>query len=116
MNYPDVFADIGNVNLFSDKTVLHPGELEPLPTELIGKLDGKGFVENRLDSRMRYAKGGTEIAILCAENQSDICNAMPVRDMGYQYVNYLDQIKNSRQSQKESESPHLPSGCLTARN
>ena len=27
MNYPDVFADIGNVNLFSGKTVLHPGEL-----------------------------------------------------------------------------------------
>ena len=27
MNYPDVFADIGNVNLFSGKTVLHPGDL-----------------------------------------------------------------------------------------
>ena len=83
MNYPDVFADIGNVNLFCGETVLHPAELEPLPTELIGKPDGKGLVENRLDSRMRYTKGGTEIGILCAENQSDICNVMPVRDMDY---------------------------------
>ena len=46
MNYPDVFADIGNVNLFSGKTVLHSGELQSLPTELIGKPDGKGLVEN----------------------------------------------------------------------
>ncbi|MCI7739361.1 MAG: hypothetical protein MSR29_08240 [Lachnospiraceae bacterium] len=88
MNYPEVFADIGNVNLFSGKVVLHPEELELLPTDLIGKPDEKRLIENRLDSRMRYRKGGTEIAILCAENQSDICNAMPVRDMGYQYVNY----------------------------
>ena len=100
MNYPDVFADIGNVNLFSGKTVLHPGELQSLPTELIGKPDGKGLVENRLDSRMRYTKGGTEIAILCAENQSDICNAMPVRDMGYQYVNYLEQVKKIQVKEK----------------
>ena len=100
MNYPDVFADIGNVNLFYGKTVLNPAELESLPTELIGKPDGKGLVENRLDSRMRYAKGGTEIAILCAENQSDICNAMPVRDMGYQYVNYLEQVKKIQVKEK----------------
>ena len=100
MNYPEVFADIGNVNLFSGKVVLHPEELEPLPTDLIGKPGGKRLIENRLDSRMRYRKGGTEIAILCAENQSDICNAMPVRDMGYQYANYLDQIKHF---QKETE-------------
>ena len=46
MNYPDVFADIRNVNLFSGKTVLHSGELQSLPTELIGKPDGKGLVEN----------------------------------------------------------------------
>ena len=100
MNYPDVFADIGNVNLFSGKTVLHSGELQPLPTELIGRPDGKGLVENRLDTRMRYMKGGTEIAILCAENQSDICNAMPVRDMGYQYVNYLEQVKKIQVKEK----------------
>ena len=46
MNYPDVFADIGNVNLFYGKTVLNPAELESLPTELLGKPDGKGLVEN----------------------------------------------------------------------
>ena len=50
MNYRDVFADIGNVNLFSGKTVLRSGELEPLPTELVEKPDGKGLVENRLES------------------------------------------------------------------
>ena len=37
MNYPEVFADIGNVNLFSGKVILHPEELAPLPTDLIGK-------------------------------------------------------------------------------
>ena len=104
-NYPDVFADIGNVNLFSGETVLRPEELEPLPTELIGKPDGKDLAENRLDSRMRYKKDGTEIAILCAESQSDICNAMPVRDMGYQYANYYDQIKKHR-AQAEAEGRH----------
>ena len=112
MNYPEVFADIGNVNLFLGEDVLHSEELEPMPTELIVKPDGKGLVENRLDSRMRYRKGGTEIAILCAENQSDICNTMPVRDMGYQYANYLDQIRHfqGKSGGKKTFTKWLPDG------
>lgn len=101
LSYQEVFADIGNVNLFEGKRILHPEELCPLPTELLGKPDGRTLVENRLDIRMSYRKGETEIAILCAENQSDICNVMPVRDMGYQYANYRHQIKLLQQQQKE---------------
>ncbi len=114
----DVFADIGNVNLFSGKSVIRPEELEPLPTSVSFKTGGAAgdgrLVERNLDSRMRYTKDGTEIAILCAENQSNICNAMPVRDMGYLYAGYNEQVQTLKQK-AETRGKHpvtkwLPDG------
>ena len=52
---------------------------------------------------MKCKKAGTDFVFICMENQSDICNIMPVRDMGYQYVKYTDQIKLWQKKNKKSK-------------
>lgn len=99
LNCPDVFADISNVNLFDGEDLLRPEELEPLPTELTYK-DNYGVMRHHyLDTRMKAAEHQTDIAVFCVENQSGVSNIMPVRDMGYLYSNYTEQI---RQIQREN--------------
>lgn len=103
--YPDIFADIGNVNLYGGKQIIFPDDLELLPSNLPYRdIQGK-HRELRPDVRMKVKKTGMEIAIICAENQSGICNTMPVRDMGYEYTSYQEQIRkikdiNRRQGKK----------------
>ncbi len=90
----DVFADISNVNLFEGEELLHPEELEQMPTEVTYK-DNYGMIHHHyLDTRMKAKDYQTDIAIFCVENQSGISNIMPVRDMGYLYSNYNEQIRN----------------------
>ena len=100
LNCPDVFSDIGNVNLFMGEELICPEELEQMPTELIYK-DNYGTMRHHyLDTRMKAKKHQTDIAVFCIENQSGVSNIMPVRDMGYLYSNYNEQV---RKLQKEAE-------------
>ena len=74
--------------------MLHPEELEQMPTEVTYK-DNYGMIHHHyLDTRMKAKDYQTDIAIFCVENQSGISNIMPVRDMGYLYSNYNEQIRN----------------------
>lgn len=93
LNCPDVFADISNVNLFEGEVLLEPDKLEPMPTELIYKDDYGRMRHHYLDTRMKVTEDGADIAIFCVENQSGVSNIMPVRDMGYLYTNYNEQIR-----------------------
>lgn len=98
---PDVFADISNVHLFGGKRVVLPEELERLPGEMIHRQSG--ILQRRMaDVRMRYQKAGVDIAIIHAENQSGICNTMPIRDLGYIYSNYNEQIKAIKQQNEQN--------------
>ena len=90
---PDVFADISNVHLFGGEEVIRPEDLEPLPQDMVHR-KGNGKLETLMgDVRMRFKKEGIVIAMIQAENQAGICNTMPVRDLGYIYANYKEQIK-----------------------
>ncbi len=100
---PDVFSDICNVNLFGNEEFVHADELTPVPTETSYKLPNGVLRENRGDVRMRHSVSNTDIAIICLENQSDICNTMPIRDMGYIYAGYLNQIQNIKRENKRKK-------------
>lgn len=56
--YSDIFADIGNVNLYGGKQVISPDDLELLPSKLSYQdLQGK-HRELRPDVRMKVKKQG----------------------------------------------------------
>lgn len=102
LNCPDVFADVGNVNLFDGENIIHPDELEKLPTETIYRDRGGKLRHHYLDTCMKVKNGGTDIAIVCVENQNGVSNVMPVRDMGYLYSGYSEQIRKiRRENEKE---------------
>ena len=96
----EVFADISNVNLYGGERVIRPEDLELLPQEMIYK-DSEGKPAKVMaDVRMRWRKNGTIIAFMQMENQSEINNIMPIRDLGYIYTNYNEQI---REHKRENE-------------
>ncbi len=96
----EVFADISNVNLYDGRNVIRPEDLELLPQEMHYK-DSEGKPAKVMaDVRMRWRKNGSVIAMIQIENQSEINNIMPVRDLGYIFNNYNEQIK---EHQRENE-------------
>ena len=92
----DVFSDICNVNLFGEEGTLSPEQLELMPTETIYHGSDGNLREHRMDVRMKHKGSKTDIAVFCMENQSGTCNTMPVRDMGYLYSGYNEQIQRIR--------------------
>ena len=96
----EVFADISNVNLYDGRNVIQPEDLELLPQEMHYK-DSEGKPAKVMaDVRMRWRKNGSVIAMIQIENQSEINNIMPIRDLGYIFNNYNEQIK---EHQRENE-------------
>ena len=102
----EVFADISNVNLYGGERVIRPEDLELLPQEMIYK-DSEGKPAKVMaDVRMRWRKNGTIIAFMQMENQSEINNIMPIRDLGYIYTNYNEQIKEHKR-ENERKGRHF---------
>lgn len=96
----EVFSDISNVNLYDGRNVIQPEDLELLPQEMYYK-DSEGKPAKVMaDVRMRWRKNGSVIAMIQIENQSEINNIMPIRDLGYIFNNYNEQIK---EHQRENE-------------
>ena len=101
---PEVFADISNANLYDGEQVIQPEDLELLPQEIHYK-DSEGKPAKVMaDVRMRWRKNGTIIALIQMENQSEINNIMPVRDLGYIFNNYNEQIKEHKRVNERSGS------------
>ena len=99
---PEVFADISNVNLYDGEQVIRPEDLELLPQEMHYK-DSEGKPAKVMaDVRMRWCKNGTIIALIQMENQSEINNIMPVRDLGYIFNNYNEQIKEHKRENERN--------------
>lgn len=98
--YPDVFADIINVNLYGGKQIIFPEDLEKLPSKMLYRSPEGHMKELDSDIRMKVWREGREIAIFCIENQSGICNTMPVRDMGYVFAGYTEQIRGIKEKNR----------------
>jgi len=86
------FADVINVGMFQAKKVLSAEQL----SERDGYL---AHAKKKQDSIQRYrdvtkkADFGTNFMIIGIENQSELHLAMPVRVMGYEFMNYNKQLK-----------------------
>lgn len=98
LNCPDVFADIGNVNLFGGRQVVKESGLERLPQELVYRNRQGDLGEHRMDTRMKVREENVDVVIFCAENQAAVSNTMPVRDMGYLYSSYSEQIREKNRA------------------
>jgi len=108
------FADVINVGMFRAKKVLSAEQL----SERDGYL-GHTKKENKRDSIQRYrdvtkkADFGTNFMIIGIENQSELHLAMPVRVMGYEFMNYnkqLKEIKTAHDKKKDLSGIELLSG------
>ena len=97
---PDVFADVGNVNLFDGEPVIRPEQLVRLPQESFYRDNYGRLREHCMDCRMKVEEQGVAIAILCLENQAGVCDTMPVRELGYIYTNYSEQLRHIRQEKE----------------
>lgn len=102
LQWPDVFADISNVNLFHGQRILLEENLSLEPSNAVIKFDMGELKEIFSDIHMKYVDQ-EGIVYFRIENQSDICNIMPVRDMGYQYAGYQQQIKQLMKDNKKAQ-------------
>lgn len=112
LQWPDVFADISNVNLFHGQRILSERNLSLEPTNAVFPFDAGELKEVQSDIHMKYTddEGAVYFRI---ENQSDICNTMPVRDMGYQYAGYQQQVKKQmKKNEREKIFPKRYSQVL----
>lgn len=97
----DVFSDICNVNLFQSRKQILPEDLEPVGTEVEYRDANGELKEHRMDVRMKHRNSNVDIALFCLENQSGISNIMPIRDMGYLYSSYSEQIREIKEKNRE---------------
>lgn len=88
------FADVINVGMFQAKKVLSANKLSECDGYL-GHLEKKRKSESIQKYRdvSKKADFGTTFMILGIENQSELHLAMPVRIMGYEFMNYNKQLK-----------------------
>ena len=94
LQYKDVFSDIVNVNLFGGRHYISANELSREPGELITKSSSDNKLKQlQMDVPMKCNKKYNTRFFVCLENQSDINNIMPVRDMGYQHAKYMEQVR-----------------------
>lgn len=89
------FADIMNAGLFHGKTILRGEDLsseERYTGGLFGRLRKRKAVYKYRDV-IKKAAFGSNFVLLGIENQSKIDYAMPVRVMGYDFLNYDEQLR-----------------------
>ena len=100
------FADVMNVGMFQEKV---------LTAEQLSERDGYlGHVEKDKDDSSiqrsrdvtKKAAFGTNFIILTTENQSDIHYAMPVRVMGYEFLDYNRQLKEIKAVHDKKKDLH----------
>lgn len=81
---------------------------------VLKKTDGKEIAVQRYRDIMMRADDGTRIVVLACENQEEVHYAMPVREMLYDALNYVDQVnalrKNHREKKDIKESAEFISG------
>ena len=94
LQYKDVFSDIVNVNLSG---------------ELITKSSSDNKLKQlQMDVPMKCNKKYNTRFFVCLENQSDINNIMPVRDMGYQHAKYMEQVRTIKEANRQQQAYPSP--------
>lgn len=111
------FADLFNYFLFQGELVIRPEDLELVDGEsdiIIEDVKGKEQEIHRYrDITMRW-KYGCDFTILACENQKKVHYAMPVRNMLYDSLSYVEQIKalwKEKQDVKVTPEEYLSKFC-----
>ena len=109
LQYKDVFSDIVNVNLFGGRHYISANELSREPGELITKSSSDNKLKQlQMDVPMKCIKKYNTRFFVCLENQSDINNIMPVRDMGYQHAKYMEQVRTIKEANRQQQAYPSP--------
>ena len=109
LQYKDVFSDIVNVNLFGGRHYISANELSREPGELITKSSSDNKLKQlQMDVPMKCNKKYNTRFFVCLENQSDINNIMPVRDMGYQHAKYMEQVRTIKEANRQQQAYPSP--------
>lgn len=104
------FADLFNYYLFKGRQVIRPEDLEERDTTEVLSLYGRGKKEIQKQKWRDLLKHAiikaTETAVfvlLGIENQNDIHYAMPVKNMGYDVMNYGAQVTEAAARHKKDK-------------
>lgn len=90
------FADIMNVGMFQGRKVLSAERLEEKDSNsaaLTERMKKKKGIQKRRDV-LKKADFGTNFVLIGIENQTGLHRAMPVRIMGYEFLEYNKQLSN----------------------
>lgn len=110
MGQNEIFADVFNYYIYGGEQVVNPDRLEELDTREVdvpygGKDGAEQPVQRTRDvikSLVAMMDRHTAYLILAVENQSNIHNAMPVKNMVYDALQYAKQVSNAIASHKRS--------------
>ena len=110
MRQNEIFADLFNYFIYSGEQVIDPGSLEELDTREVdvpygGKEGARQPVQRTRDvikSVIAMKDRRTAYLLLAVEAQSNIHNAMPVKNMVYDALQYAKQVSNAVASHKRS--------------
>ncbi len=110
MRQNKIFADLFNYFIYSGEQVIDPGSLEELDTREVdvpygGKEGARQPVQRTRDvikSVIAMKDRRTAYLLLAVEAQSNIHNAMPVKNMVYDALQYAKQVSNAAASHKRS--------------
>ncbi len=110
MGQNEIFADIFNYFIYEGEQVIAPDSLEELDTREVdvpyGGEDGAEQPVQRtrdvIKSLIAMMDGRTAYLILAVENQANIHQAMPVKNMVYDALQYAKQVSNAIASHKRS--------------
>ncbi|MBD5460836.1 MAG: hypothetical protein HDR26_07835 [Lachnospiraceae bacterium] len=110
MGQNEIFADVFNYFIYNGEQVIDPDSLEELDTLEVdvpyGGEDGAQQPVQRtrdvIKSLVAMMDSRTAYLVLAVENQSNIHNAMPVKNMVYDALQYAKQVSNAAASHKRS--------------
>ena len=110
MRQNKIFADLFNYFIYSGEQVIDPGSLEELDTREVdvpygGKEGARQPVQRTRDvikSVIAMKDRRTAYLLLAVEAQSNIHNAMPVKNMVYDALQYAKQVSNAAAPHKRS--------------
>lgn len=103
---PRRFADLFNGIVFQGKQVILPEDLHPATGEtdilISDKSEKAKEVRRYRDIIMRWEQGAYLVLLAC-ENQENVHYAMTVRNMLYDSLSYVEQIRQSWKCLEEAE-------------
>lgn len=103
---PRRFADLFNGIVFQGKQVILPEDLHPATGEtdiLVSDKNKKAKEVQRYRGIIMRWEQGAYLALLACENQENVHYAMPVRNMLYDSLSYVEQIRQSWKHLESSE-------------